>query len=398
MGDRYVVVGGAGAMGQITVKDLVTTAPLEDEILIADYDLAKAEQLAAALQSPRVRAVQVNIRDIATTAVALQGAVVVINTAPYAFNLEVMAAALEAQTHYIDLGGLFHTTRQQLKLDRRFQAIARTALLGMGAAPGISNILARLGADRLDQVTEIHLRVAGIDRTLYDSRPALSLSYSLKTILEEFSLEPAIFTEGEFRFLPPMSGAKPLKFPQPVGVQSPLYTLHSEVATLPLSFAEQGVTEVSFKIAFEPEFVEKVRFLRDLGFASHAPIPLAGGEITPIDVANYLALHQPTPQPLGKLKQYEVIRAIVKGFKAGKKVTQILDCHTPGMPEWGIGMDIDTGAPPAIAAQLLARGEITLTGTVPPELAVPPTLFFAELQRRGMKIKTRQKKGWEFPI
>lgn len=397
MGHRYVVIGGAGAMGRITVKDLVETAPPGDEIVIADYDLAKAEHLVTALNSPRVKPLQVNIKQVDATAAALGGAFVVINTAPYAFNLEVMEAALLAQIHYIDLGGLFHTTCKQLALHERFLAIDRTALLGMGAAPGISNILARHGANELDRVEEIHLRVAGIDQTVYDYQPALAVSYSLKTILEEFSFEPAVFTQGEFRFLPQMSGRSPLKFPKPVGVQSPMYTLHSEVATLPLSFADQGVKEVSFKIAFDPDFVEKVRFLRDLGFASHEPITVAGGVIAPIDVANYLAMHQPVPQAQGELKQYEVIRAIVKGIKAGKKVTQIVDCHTPGLPEWGIGLDIDTGAPPAIAAQMLAQGEITHTGTVAPEVAVPPTLFFKHLQRRRMTIKTIRKKGWQVP-
>ncbi len=411
MSHRYVVIGGAGAMGQITVKDLVETTPPDDQIVIADYNLDKASQLAASFNSDslrdgktvratspsekRVQPLHVNANDITATAAALDGAFVVINTAPYAGNLAVMEAALLAQTHYIDLGGLFHTTRQQLGLDQRFQAIARTALLGMGAAPGISNILARYAADQLEQVQEIHLRVAGIDRTRYDAEPALAVSYSLKTILEESSFSPAVFSKGEFQFVNQMSGAKPLKFPSPVGVQSPMYTLHSEVATLPLSFANQGVQEVSFKIAFDPDFIAKVKFLRDLGFASSQPIAVSGGQVAPIDVANYLAMHQPTPQPVGKLKQYEVIRAIVKGKKSGKKVTWIVDCHTPGMPEWGIGLDIDTGAPPAIAAQMLARGEITQTGTVPPEVAVPPDLFFQHLKRRKMTIKSAQKKGWQ---
>ncbi len=395
MSNRYVVIGGAGAMGQITVKDLVETCPQADQIVIADSNLDKASQLAASLHSNRVQPLQVNINQMEATAAALEGALVVINTAPYAFNLAVMEAALLAQAHYIDLGGLFHTTRQQLALHDRFQAINRTALLGMGAAPGISNVLARYAADQLEQVQEIHLRVAGVDRTRYDLEPALSVSYSLKTILEEFSFPPAVFTQGEFQFIDQMSGAKPLKFPPPVGVRSPMYTLHSEVATLPLSFADKGVQEVSFKIAFDPDFIAKVKFLRDLGFASSQPIPVVGGQVAPIDVANYLAMHQPMPQPVGKLKQYEVIRAIVKGKKSGKKVTWIVDCHTPGMPEWGVGLDIDTGAPPAIAAQMLARGEITQTGTVPPEVAVPPELFFQHLARRKITIKSRQKKGWQ---
>uniref|UniRef100_B8HS96 Saccharopine dehydrogenase n=1 Tax=Cyanothece sp. (strain PCC 7425 / ATCC 29141) TaxID=395961 RepID=B8HS96_CYAP4 len=397
MPQRYVVIGGAGAMGRITVRDLVETTAPDDQIVVADYDWFKAEQLAVTFNSPRVEAVHVNVQDVNGTAELLRGASVVINSAPYKFNLAVMEAALIAQTHYIDLGGLFHMTRQQLGLHQRFLEIDRTALLGMGSAPGITNLLARFATDRLDQVNQIHIRTASIDKTKYNRPAALAVTYSLKTILEEFSLEPAVFTQGEFSHVPPLSGATPLKFPSPVGKQSPMYTLHSEVATLPFSFAAKGVQEVSFKIAFDSDFLAKVQFLRDLGFARSEPVKIQGVEVAPIEVANYLAMNQPVPEPVGKLRQYELLRAIVKGFQKNKKVTWIVDCHVPGLPAWGIGLDIDTGAPPAIAAQMISSGAISLRGTIAPEVAIAPEPFFTQLQRRGMFIKTKLKKGWKIP-
>lgn len=59
------------------------------------------------------------------------------------------------------------------------------------------------------------------------------------------------------------------------------------------------------------------------------------------------------------------------------------------MPKWGIGLDISTGAPQSIAAQMLARGEIEERGTVPAEVAVKPKPFFAELKKRGIKVRWR---------
>jgi lysine 6-dehydrogenase len=327
---------------------------------------------------------------------------VLINSAPYQFNLQVMDMALALGCHYIDLGGLFHTARLQLKLDRRFKAAGRTALLGMGAAPGITNMLARYAAERLDRVAEIHTRVGSMDRTRYEPQPALAVSYSLKTILEEFSKRPAVFTRGRFVFLDPMSGDVPHRFPPPIGWRRPMHTLHSEVATLPLSYAAKGVREVSFKIAFDPSFVDRVRFLRDLGMASHEPIevPAPGGKgsvrVAPVDVVNEVALSQPTAVPVGPLQQHEVVRAIVKGTQGGRKVTWVVDCHTAGMPEWGLGLDIDTGSPPAVAAQMLAAGEIKLTGAVPPERAVPPEPFFERLKRRRMTVRATRRAGWAF--
>jgi saccharopine dehydrogenase (NAD+, L-lysine-forming) len=394
---KYAVIGGAGAMGRITVRDLVETCAPSDEILIADYDLAKAQALAAAIGDPRVKAVRVDVKNRHEALKALAGVFVVINAVQYQLNLEVMELALAANCNYVDLGGLFHVTRKQMELSPRFKSAGKTAILGMGAAPGITNILSRFGAEKLDRVTEIHTRVASIDRTKYVPKPALAVSYSLQTILEEFSFDPAVFTKGRFTFVKPMSGDVPHRFPSPVGIQRPMYTIHSEVATLPLSYAEKGVREVSFKIAFDPEFVDRVRFLRDLGMGAHDPIEVAGTRVRPIDVVNKIAMTQSPPRQVGKLKQYEVVRAIVKGEKDRKKVTWIVDCHTSGMPDWGIGLDVDTGSPPAVAAQMLAAGEIVEKGALPPEVAVPPEPFFKRLKIRKMKIKAERKSGWSFP-
>lgn len=399
----FAVVGGAGAMGRITVRDLCETCAPTDELVVADHDRARAEALVASLRErvqglPRLRALGVDVRDRAAAAAALRGAFAVINAAQYQLNLEVMEVALAAGAHYVDLGGLFHVTRRQAALDARFRAAGRTALLGMGAAPGITNLLARLGADRLETVREIHLRVGSVDRTRYRDVPALPVAYSLKTILEEFSMEPAVFTRGDWTFVAPMSGARPHRFPPPVGVRRPMYTLHSEVASLPVSFRDRGVREVSFQIAFDPGFLDRVRFLRDLGMASHDELQVNGVKVRPIDVVNAVAMSQPPAVRIGALAQHEVLRAVVKGTADGKKATWVVDCHAPGMPAWGIGLDVDTGTPPAVAAQMLAAGEITATGVVHPELAVPCGAFFRRLRLRRMTVKARSLAGWSFAV
>jgi saccharopine dehydrogenase (NAD+, L-lysine-forming) len=220
----------------------------------------------------------------------------------------------------------------------------------------------------------------------------------LQTILEEFSFEPAVFKRGRFTFVEPMSGADPHRFPDPVGTRRPFFTLHSEVATLPLSFRERGVKEVTFKIAFDDDFIDRVRFLRDMGFGSHRPIRVRDCEVRPIELANRVAMSQEGPKRVGPLKQYEIVRTVVKGKQGKKKVTVVADCHTTGMPSWGIGTDVNTGCPPAIAAQMLAAEEISASGALPPEKAVPPGPFFERLSKRRMPIKVSRRSGWEFPV
>ena len=383
-----VVAGGAGAMGRITVRDLVETAPDDVEIVVADFDMAAAKKLARSFKR-EVRPLKVDICNVKATAKALKGSFGVIGAIQHQLNLPLMEACLDAGAHYCDLGGLFHYTRKQLRFHKRFRRAGLLAVLGVGAAPGVVNVMARAAADDLDEVHEIHVKVGNLDRTTGRPSSPMGTSYSLSTILDEANMPAALFTDGKFTFVEPMTGVEDIDFGAPVGRRRPAYTIHSEVATLPLSFAAKGVKEVSFRIAFSDELDERLRFLRALGASSDQAI-LVGKKkqkVIPREVLMALANRIP-PQPFeGVPDEHEVLRVVVKGTSKGSLVTETIDCHCPGMPAWGLGVDVDTGCPPSILMQMLARGDIPLTaGVLPPEVAIPPAPFFKELEKRGMRI------------
>lgn len=388
-----VVLGGAGAMGRITVRDLVETAPSDLSIVIADFNLAAAKKLAQSYKRRKVLAIAADATDVRKTARLLKdvGCFAVISAVQYQLNVEVMQAALAAGAHYIDLGGLFHVTRKQVKLHADFRRAGLLALLGMGAAPGIVNLLARSVADELETVSEIHIQVGNVDRTPGRTAQALGTSYSILTILDESTMPAALFTGGKFRFVEPMSGAIDVQFPEPVGLRRPAYTIHSEVATLPLSYSKKGIKECSFRIAFDGDLDEKLRFVRALGLSAADPITVGRYKVAPRDVLLALLKKLPAPPASTAIPdEYEVLRAVVRGTQLGSArqiVERIVDCHVPGIPAWGMGIDVDTGCPPSIAAQMLWRGEITARGALPPERAVPVEPFFRELEARGMTVK-----------
>jgi saccharopine dehydrogenase-like NADP-dependent oxidoreductase len=107
-----------------------------------------------------------------------------------------------------------------------------------------------------------------------------------------------------------------------------------------------------------------------------------------------LALIASAPKPAGSepKDEYEILRVTIRGRRGGRQAEEVLDCHVPGMPAWEVGVDIDTGAPPSIAAQLLVSGVITARGVRPPEQAVPPEPFFRALRARRMRVVRRWRK------
>ena len=387
---RIVVVGGAGAMGRITVRDLSETAAAGIDLVLADRNVAEARRVAASLPRP-ISAIEADAASPASLARALKDASVVINACHHDCNLRVMDAALQAGAHYCDLGGLFHVTRRQLSRDARFRRAGLLAICGIGSAPGIVNVMARAAADRLDRVSEIHIAVGTRNATPHRGRPLLDTSYSIETVLDEASQPAALFTGGALWFVEPLSRVEAVRFPAPVGVQQVACTIHSELATLPQSFQDKGVREVSFKIAFPGELSGRLRFVHALGLTSRDAIAVGGVRIVPRDVLLALLRSAPRPAPSGPVDEYEILRVTVRGRRGRAVVEQVLDCRVPGMPAWGVGVDIDTGAPPSIVAQMIVEGEIDARGVLPPERAVPPAQFFRALARRGMRITTRRR-------
>ena len=385
---RVVVVGGGGAMGRIVVRDLAETAPPSVEVVVVDRDAAAARRAAAPL-GRRVRVVEADAAAPRALQRSLEGCAVTINACHHSLNLRVMDAAFAVGSHYCDLGGLFHVTREQLRRHRRFRTAGLLAICGIGSAPGIVNVMARAGADRMDRVDEIHIAVGTVDRTPRIGASPLQTSYSIETVLDEATLRAPIFTGGRLRFVEPLSQPRRERFPAPVGVQYPVCTIHSELATLPAAFRSSGVREVSFRIAFPGGLADRLRLLTSLGLTRTDDVEVGGRRVAPRDVLQALLRRLPAPHAAGPADEYEVLRVRLTGRRGRRRVQDVLDCHVPGMPAWNVGVDIDTGAPPSIAAQMILDGTITARGVLAPESAVPPGPFFRALSRRRMRIARR---------
>jgi hypothetical protein len=202
----------------------------------------------------------VDVTDAKSLRAGLEGVKVVVNSVDYRFNLEVMRGALEAGADCVDLGGLFHMTRRQLELDGEFRAAGRTAILGLGSAPGKTNLLARLAAERVGgKPVAMEIWAATRDPAA-DGHP-FPAPYSVRTLLDELQLRPMVVERGELRDTEPISGRKTRAFPDPVGEKEGIYTLHSELATLPERYP--SLEEASFRLCLAPGLIEKLLALPD---------------------------------------------------------------------------------------------------------------------------------------
>jgi lysine 6-dehydrogenase len=374
---RITVIGGAGKMACISVQYLAQD-PRVDEVVLADIDLAQAKVVAEYINSPKISIQKVDVNDQADLIDVLKGSDACLNGTVYYTNLPIMEACLSAGVHYTDMGGLFFTTHKQLKLSDQFKEAGLSAVLGMGSAPGVPNLQARYAADRLDTIESIKI----FDGIMPPPTDDPKFTYSVPTIVDELIVEPMVYKDGEFQAEPPLSGFEDYWFAPPIGLLPMHLSLHSEVATIPLSFKDKGVKECFFKINYwgmAKAVVENVRVLADFGFGSTEPVEVKGQTIIPRDmmvsmlsgyvppITDFLA--PPKNKPPDWVKE---IVTEVTGTKDGQEVKYRMGTLT-------CKGALPTGVAPAIAAIWMAEGSVE-SGVYPPEIALDPVPFFKELE------------------
>jgi saccharopine dehydrogenase-like NADP-dependent oxidoreductase len=283
----------------------------------------------------------VDARDAESVAQALGGAAVCVNCADYRLNLEVMKGALTVGAHYVDLGGLFHMTRKQLALDDEFREAGVTAILGMGSAPGKTNLLASAAVERLgSEPTRMEIWAVTRDPAARDH--PFPAPYSVRTLRDELQMRPMIVSAGRVQDVEPLSGEAERAFPDPVGPAAGIYTLHSELATLPIAYPT--LEEASFRLCLAPGLKDKLLALAD------------GDE----------------PEPYTQSPDAVAVHLVEVANGNGRSVV--------GMTVTRGGSARSTAEPAARVAVELAEGRVAAPGVHAPEAAVTdPEAFLAKL-------------------
>ena len=125
----------------------------------------------------------------------LDGMEVLVNSAAYRINLAAMRACLDAGCHYMDLGGLYHVTAEQLEALRGVRAARPPGPARASARrPGKTNLLAARAVRELPgKPVSISVLAAGRD---LDPPEGLSFPYAVRTLLDEITMAPMALING----------------------------------------------------------------------------------------------------------------------------------------------------------------------------------------------------------
>lgn len=374
---RVLVLGGAGAVCKETTRDLAQFSDFE-EIVVADYNLEAATKLVESIGDQRLKPVFFDAEDYDGMLKLFPGYDVVVNGLPWKYDLPVTKACVEVGVNGLDVS----TVETQWDYDGTAKSKNIVFIPGVGATPGITNAMGKQGADQMDEVDDIQINFAAFRCPA----PAPGL---LTTFLWEFhpdTEERLYYQDGEFHWAGPFAGLKTVNFPGPIGEQEVCYIPHPETRTFPKTL---GAKSVSVRGCFPPHAMRLAKAMLESGLYGGEPVTVKGVETTPFDALYEILLQVPESKQT-PLWAYGLVVQVF-GKREGRDIKVTLWNRHPPQDEWGgeAAYYKNIAIPLSIGAVMIARGDVEVTGVVPPEVAIDPGIFFSELEKRGITIYER---------
>ena len=390
-----ICVIGAGAQGSVIAK-ILAEDPEIDKVVLGDINTQLLQRVAKKIDSSKLSTERVDAGNLDDLARVLKGADVVVNATLTYFNSPIFHSALKHGANYVDFAEdwpLRETFLENLKTSDKWKKAGLTAVKSQGITPGVTNVLARYAADRLDKVEEIHIKSGWRNPSKEKMVPTWSPGWSVETALLEWTTKSIVYENGEYKRYPPFSGVETHTFPEPMGPQTLCWVEHDEVVTLP-NFIGKGVKYVDIKMS--PDIIAGI--LANIGLAGTEPIEVKGVKVKPLDVM--VKLTKPAIEEFEEMEEtpefhklsgeevYSCNAVQVIGEKAGKKVEQYVYLNTliSDMREWLRRYGTTNGwvpIPGAATAKMLATEEIQAKGVIAPE-CLEPEPFLRKLTEMGM--------------
>ncbi|MGO8683385.1 MAG: saccharopine dehydrogenase family protein [Thermoleophilia bacterium] len=401
-----VLIVGAGMQGQVITWNLGRN-PAVTEIVVGDYDEARAAFVADQVGNGKARALKLDAADSDAVARAAEKAKLVCNAVVPEFNTSIMTGCLKAGASYQDMAQGQTRTRtieeaylDQMSFADEFAKAGLTALLSTGMDPGVTNTFAACGYEDLDRCFEIRLK----DYALFASPVPLQV-WSQETYYTDCAQPPLLYEDGAFKRVEIFGRREKYEFPEPFGLGTVICHDHEEVVTLPRTLpralGDKGLRHVDFKMGGDEAGLDADLALVASGMTSKYPVTLKdGSQVRPIDV--FVATLKPNPPAeelarlalAGEITDYGVITVDCIGEKDGKPASIGYNIFPPDI-KWVNGqipgatcVSYGTSTPASIYAEFIVEGRIDVKGMICPE-ELPRSVrdaFIVECGRRNLPI------------
>jgi len=378
---KVLALGGVGDMGRMAVTILLEN-PKISSITIADKNIERANHFVNLLESERVIAVEIDVTNHNKLLDLISSHNLVMNTVGpyYKYATLILDTVLEAKKSYVDICDDWKPTLDLLNRDEKAKKAGITAIIGIGASPGLTNLMAVLACSKLDQVDNL-ITAWGTGSTAkvgerpkfyvsprrfykkFKDMPVIANAATMHLFYETLEEIPT-YKDGKFIEIKPLTDAEPFQFP---GFKDTYvcHIGHPEPVTLPRVIKAKSVSNLMYMGKTVTDIVRKYTQ------------KIINKELTLIEASvkffNELKERGSDPE---LVKEYfgmpPGLSVIVTGIKDGKrKKVAIANEKVPFGAMAGV-----TGVPLAIAVEMVINGEITEKGVLTPEEAFTDPMGF----------------------
>ena len=344
------------------VRDLAESDEVDGARRCSTSTARAARAVAEAHGAGKATAAAVDAADPQALALALEGCGLLVNAASYRVNLRAMDAASPPAARYVDLGGLYHVTaaaararppssqraRPARGARRRRRARARRTSWRLRAARGARHASTRCAARRPGSTPTRRRACAAPTRS--------------QTLLDELTVPPVVVRGGSAeRARADDRRRRRSRSPTRSASAPSLYTLHSEVLTLPGSLgAARAPTSAS---SLGPGVLDAPRALRDRPRRRSS---------------RRCARRRPRPRTYSA--QHVEVTASADGCRADGHRDRA-DRAARGAGAWAAASSRRRSVAAATVRLLAARRASPRAGALPPERCLTAEDLFAELER-----------------
>jgi|SRR5688572_11676754 len=369
-----IVVLGAGRVGAVIAADLCAHA---SKVTLADSNPATLA-LAKARCGGKARIRRADLSNPRTVRALAESHDLVVGALPSKLGFQALRAVLEAGRSCVDISFMPEDARELDGLAREHGA---TALVDFGVAPGMSHLLAAEGVRRLGGADSVRILVGGVP---LEPKPPFRFkaAFAPADVIEEYTRPARLVEGGRVVERPALSRVEDVELP---GVGHMEGGLTDGLRSLVKTLAVPDMVELTLRW---PGHYDLMRAFQAAGLFSSEPLDAGGVRVRPIDVAR--ALLVPAWTYAEGEQDLTVMRVEVhnKGRSAVWDLVDRYDAATSTS-----SMARTTAFPCAIAARLLADGQLRAPGVHPPEdLAAMPGVvehLLAEHARRGVVYESR---------
>lgn len=381
---KVIALGGCGLMGRHFVETAIQLKAFS-RLTIADMNVEEAQHYVARLAKPNIDAIAVDARNSVALTEILKGYDVVVSTIGpyYLFGTTVLECAIAAGCHYIDICDDPEPTLAMLGLNDRAHAANITAIVGMGASPGIANLLASKAIRQVGAPHRVVTTWGSSSRAKEEENADMGAGAAVDHWMEQLTGSIPVFKAGRIAAGVPLTKID-LHVPG-VGAIRAHTVGHPEPITLPTSFP--SIRDSANAMVFSHGLIGLLKLLQArVDKRGHSVTQAASllrnivvkRDLTGLRFGESMSLLMSSVKETLFGRRYipAEISAIAEGVSNGRRhvCSAWLNGEIPG------GMGPNTCIPTAVALLMLTQGQISRRGTFAPEAAIDADQFFTLLK------------------